>query len=164
MLYWISVWFFTPRCYASLVYAVVCPTSVRLLVTNRYCIKTTGLIELVFGTSTYTTVVRKFGYLPKLGLWSTSLWNFVANNGHRKFCHVKSITLATKLVVASSMVEFVDTYTIVDDLWLMCRENFAKFIRVVSEICVQTDTLVTILESTTTAEKNIPRSTFGATT
>jgi len=62
------------------------------------------------------------------------------------------------------MVDFVDTYTTVDDLWLMCRENFAKFIRVVSEICVQTDTLVTILESTTTAEKNIPRSTFGATT
>jgi len=53
------------------------------------------------------------------------------------------------------MVDFVDTYTTVDDLWLMCRENFAKFIRVVSEICVQTDTLVTILESTTTAEKNI---------
>lgn len=51
------------------------------------------------------------------------------------------------------MVDFVDTYTTVDDLWLMCRENFAKFIRVVSEICVQTDTLVRILESTTTAEK-----------
>jgi len=47
--------YFTSQRYASAVYAdVMCPSvrpSVRLLsVTSRYCIETTGEIQLVFGT------------------------------------------------------------------------------------------------------------------
>ena len=40
---------FSARRYASAVYVIACP-SVLPSVTSRYCIETTGPIELVFGT------------------------------------------------------------------------------------------------------------------
>ena len=40
-------------------------------------------------------VIRKFGYLQNKGTW---LWNTVTNSGLRKFLHLKSIVLSTKLV------------------------------------------------------------------
>jgi len=45
----LSSLFTTARRYASAVYVVVCPP-VRPSVPSRYCIETTGRIELVFGT------------------------------------------------------------------------------------------------------------------
>jgi len=44
-----AVQVFAARRYASSVYAVVVCPSVRLSVTSRCCIETTGRIELVFG-------------------------------------------------------------------------------------------------------------------
>jgi len=98
---------FTARRHASAVFAVDVSLSLSLsvrpsgCVTSRYCIETTGRLQLVFlawrFSSTYPTLsfIRTVGYLQNKG---TSLWNCVPNSGHRKFRHGKSIMLSTKLV------------------------------------------------------------------
>ena len=90
---------FTARRSASAVFAVVvCPS-----VTRRSCVETTGRIELVFGTGGFLLpvppphcVVRKFGYLQKLGYFPLELRLKLQL---RKFRHGKSIALSTSLVV-----------------------------------------------------------------
>jgi len=96
--------------------------SVHPSVTNRYCIETTGRIELVSAwrlSSTYPTLCHKEIYEISQHL-GTSLWDFVPNSGLRKFRHGKSIALSTTLIVVASTVEFVDdTYTTIDESWLL---------------------------------------------
>jgi len=78
--------FFTARRYASAVLAVV----VCLSVTSRYCIETTGRIELVLArglSSTYPTPCYKEIRVSR-----------TVPNSRLKFRHGKSIVLSTKLV------------------------------------------------------------------
>ena len=106
------------------VYAVVARPSarlsVRLSVTSRYCVETTGRIEVVFGMeilSTYLTlwykemwVSPKITVLPCGTLSQTlDLDNFATASRSRCQQHSSS----------SSTVEFVDdTYTTIDESWL----------------------------------------------
>ena len=96
--------------------------SVHSSVTNRYCIETTGRIELVSAwrlSSTYPKLCHKEIYELSQNL-GTSIWDFVPNSGLRKFCHGKSIALSTTLIVVVSTVEFVDdTYMTIDESWLL---------------------------------------------
>jgi len=81
---------------ASAVFAViVCPF------TSRCCIETTGRMEVFFLHVGFLApishcVVRKFGYLQKLGHFPLEL---CPNSGLGKFRRGKSIALSTKLVV-----------------------------------------------------------------
>ena len=97
---WPVTLIFTSRCYASLVYAVVLCPSVCLSITSRFCIETTGPIELVLAwrlPSIYPTLCwkRKFSYLQKLGYFPLGLYPKL----HRIFRQSKLIALSTKLVV-----------------------------------------------------------------
>ena len=70
--------------------------SVRLSVTSRCCIETTGRIELAFGMWAFFCVVRKFGTNCTNCI---SLWNSASNSGFKKkIRHGKWIALSTKLV------------------------------------------------------------------
>ena len=68
--------FVTARRYASAIYTL---SFLCLSVTSRYCIETTGRIELVFGTKAsfhlfiIVLLIRKFGYLQKLGYFRLGL-------------------------------------------------------------------------------------------
>ena len=78
----------------------VCP-SIRLSATSRYCIETTGRIELLFGKKASFILSHALCYKD---IWvsinsGTSLLNFISNSGLGKFRCCKSIALSTKLVV-----------------------------------------------------------------
>ena len=85
--------------------------SVPPSVTSRYCIETTGRIELGFVTeasfhlSIPHWVVRKFGLLQKLGY---SLWHCVPNSEFRKFRHSSRSRCQQNSSSSSSTVELVD--------------------------------------------------------
>jgi len=98
----------------------VCP-SVRHV--SRYCIKTTGGIELDFDKeASFYQSTPEIWVSPKIK--GTSLWDFDTNSGPRKFRCGKSIALSTNS--SSSTVELVDdTCTTVDESWLFttCRST-----------------------------------------
>jgi len=111
---------FNARRYAGAVFAVVVCPSVRPCVTSRYCIETTGRIELIFGAEasfhlSYTVLQGKLG-ISKIGYF---LWNFVPNSGQRIFA-TASRSGCQQNSSSSSTVELVDdTYTTVDESWLL---------------------------------------------
>ena len=84
--WWFGHPVFTARRYASAVFAVAVYLLVWPSVTSRYCIETTGRIELVFGIKasfhlSYTVLPGNSGISKNKG---TSLWNFVSNSGLKK--------------------------------------------------------------------------------
>jgi len=107
--------FFTARRFAGAIYAVVMCPPVYLSVTSRYCIETTGRIELVFGTYS-TPCCKEIWVSPKIRVLSSrtlcetsDLENFTTASRSRCWNWSSS----------SSTVELVDdTYTTVDESWL----------------------------------------------
>ena len=87
---------FAARHNDSVVYAadVSVGLSIRLSVTSRYFIETTGRNEVVFDMDA-SFLLSSAGFLQNKGF---SMWNFVTNSGLRKFRHYRSIMLSTKLV------------------------------------------------------------------
>ena len=90
--------------YASAVFAVVLCLSIRLSVrpsvTSRYCIETTGRIELVLArrlpSICPTLCYKEIWVSPKIRVLPSGTLS--QNTGLRKFRHGKSIALPTKLI------------------------------------------------------------------
>ena len=109
---------FLPRdaIYASAVYAFVACPSVRLSITSRYFIETTGRIELGFLQGGFLSpvphwVVRKYGHLSR----TPGFQNFATVSRSRCQQHSSS---------SSSTVELVDdTYTTIDESWLFTTKR-----------------------------------------
>jgi len=132
---------FNARRYVSAVYAVVHCQSVRLSVCSSVCPSQAGVVWKRLDESSWFLawgflppiphcVIRKFGYLQKLGYFSLELrpQNFITACRSRCQQHSSSSS--------SSTVEFVDdTYTTVDESWLFTTSRSTVILQLHSICC-----------------------------
>ena len=115
---------FTAQRYAGMVYAV----AICLFIRPFVCLSQVGIVSKRLNRAGFCyggflrpvphCVMRKFGYLQNKG---TSLWNLSQTPDLENFATASQQRCQQKSS-SSSMIEFVDTYTTVDESWLFTTE------------------------------------------